>query len=104
MSKNTKYSFAKVALFAAVLAVASPMITNANASTAAEDTSLYQAVREAVRPYEVFFDSVNASVRDGVVTLTGHVESWNKSQSIEKHVASLSGVTKVRNSLHVNNK
>ena len=49
--------------------------------------------------YFTIFDSVNANVKDGIVTLTGKVTLPYKANEIAKRVAKVNGVTKVENRL-----
>lgn len=99
MFKLTRYPFARAALFATILAITAPALANAYTGTATDDTSIYQAARKTVMPYDIFFNKVNVSVQNGLVTLSGHVDNWKQSKEVEKQVAELPGVVKVRNDL-----
>ncbi len=86
----------KKAVFVALLALC--MGTRA---WAADRTNLevFNDVAKQVSRYAYFtiFDSVNADVKEGVVTLTGKVTLPYKADEIAKRVAKVSGVTKVEN-------
>ncbi len=60
-------------------------------------------VAKQVRQYSRFtiFDDVNASLENGVVTLTGRVTMPFKKDDIARRVARVEGVTEVRNNLAV---
>lgn len=64
---------------------------------------VFQDVSAQVNRYAHFtmFDSVSATVKDGVVTLSGKVTMPYKASDIEKRVASIDGVTGVRNTIEV---
>lgn len=47
------------------------------------------------------FDSINANVENGVVTLSGAVTQPYKARDLEKRVARVDGVTRVENKLRV---
>lgn len=72
----------------------------------AEDSpnaQLFRAVQQEVLKYPFFsvFDSVHASVRDGVVELTGKVTMPYKPGGIERRVVKVPGVTRVINRIDV---
>src|SRR5712692_8437395 len=79
----------------------------ANAATAAvgerKDLQVFNDVASSVNRYVHFtiFDDVNASVRDGVVTLTGKVTMPYKRDDIEKRVARIDGVRQVKDRIDV---
>jgi len=79
----------------------------ANATTTDEggrkDLQLFHDVSKAVTRYVHFtvFDSVDASVKDGVVTLTGRVTMPFKRDDIEKRVSRIDGVRQVRDEIAV---
>src|SRR5262245_36033266 len=52
-------------------------------------------------PHFTIFDSVNANIDNGVVTLTGKVTMPYKRTDIEKRVAKLDGVTEISNQIEV---
>lgn len=68
-----------------------------------EDLQIFQDVsRQVLRyPHFTIFDSINAQVEDGVVTLTGKVTMPFKSNDIARRVAKVSGVGDVRNEITV---
>ena len=69
----------------------------------AENLQTFRDVQRQVLRYPHFtiFDSVNAQVDEGVVTLTGKVTMPYKARDIEKRVRGLSGVTEVHNRIDV---
>jgi len=75
----------------------------ASSAVAADRTDLdiFRDVSMQVARYHYFtiFDSVQADVDDGVVTLTGRVTLPFKAAEIAKRVARVAGVTAVRNEL-----
>jgi hyperosmotically inducible periplasmic protein len=89
-----------------VLLLALPA-ASANATTTDEggrkDLQLFHDVSKAVTRYVHFtvFDSVDASVKDGVVTLTGRVTMPFKRDDIEKRVSRIDGVRQVRDEIAV---
>ena len=68
-----------------------------------ENLQIFRDVSKQVLQYPRFtiFDSVNATVREGVVTLSGRVTMPFKSKDIEQRVAGIEGVTAVRNDVTV---
>ena len=62
-----------------------------------KDLQVFKDIAETVNRYTQFtiFDDVNASVHDGVVTLTGKVTMPYKRDDIEKRVAKVDGVRQV---------
>lgn len=68
-----------------------------------KDFQVFQGVARQVQQYVNFtvFDSVNASVQDGVVTLTGKVTMPFKVQDLTRRVARVDGVRKVENQIQV---
>ena len=68
-----------------------------------EDLAVFRDVSTQVLRYTRFtiFDSVNATVNDGVVTLSGRVTMPFKSKDIERRVARVDGVSAVRNEVTV---
>ena len=64
---------------------------------------MFNDVAKSVNRYTQFtiFDDVNASVKDGVVTLTGKVTMPYKQHDIEKRVAKIDGVRQVRDQINV---
>ena len=69
----------------------------------AEDLQIFRDVQKQVLRYSQFtiFDTVNAQIEEGVVTLTGKVTMPYKRTDIEKRVAKLAGVTEVQNNIEV---
>jgi hyperosmotically inducible protein len=72
-------------------------------AAATEDFQIFQDVSRQVLRYPQFtiFDSINAQVDDGVVTLTGKVTMPYKRSDIEKRIARVSGVRQVNNEITV---
>ncbi|WP_291988476.1 BON domain-containing protein [Luteitalea sp.] len=68
-----------------------------------KDFQVFQSVARQVQQYVNFtvFDSVNASVQDGVVTLTGKVTMPFKVQDLTRRVSRVEGVRKVDNQIQV---
>src|SRR5712692_7759378 len=68
-----------------------------------KDLQVFNDISKAVTRYSQFtiFDSVDASVKDGVVTLTGRVTMPYKRDDIEKRVAKIDGVRQVHNEIGV---
>lgn len=68
-----------------------------------EDFRVFRDISDEVLRYSRFtiFDSVHASVDEGVVTLTGKVTMPYKRTDIEKRVATVDGVREVHNRLEV---
>ena len=68
-----------------------------------KDFQVLKDVATAVDRYVHFtiFDDVSASVKDGVVTLTGKVTMPYKRDDIERRVSKVDGVTSVRDSITV---
>ncbi len=91
--------FARIAA-TVVLALA---VSTPSWAAASEDLQIFQDVSKQVLRYPQFtiFDSINAQVNEGVVTLTGKVTMPYKSTDIERRVAKVSGVTKVDNRITV---
>jgi hyperosmotically inducible protein len=68
-----------------------------------DNLQVFNDVSKSVQRYSFFtiFDSVHASVADGVVTLSGKVTMPYKATDIAKRVAKVDGVTQVVNRLEV---
>jgi hyperosmotically inducible protein len=68
-----------------------------------KDFQVFKDVAATVDRYTQFtiFDDVSASVKDGVVTLTGKVTMPYKRSDIEKRVAKVNGVVSVRDQISV---
>ena len=90
-------------LFGAGVAV----LLAANIATAFTDDrknlQVFNDVSKSVNRYPQFsiFDDVNATVKDGVVTLIGEVTMPYKRDEIEKRVANIDGVREVRSKITV---
>ena len=90
-------------LFGASVAV----LLAANIATASTDDrknlQVFNDVSKSVNRYPQFsiFDDVNATVKDGVVTLTGEVTMPYKRDEIEKRVANIDGVREIRSKITV---
>ena len=68
-----------------------------------EDLQIFRDLSRQVMRYPQFtiFDSINAQVEDGVVTLTGRVTMPYKREAIAERVARIDGVREVRNEVTV---
>ena len=68
-----------------------------------KDLQVFNDISKAVTRYSQFtiFDSVDATVKDGVVTLTGSVTMPYKKDEIEKRVGKIDGVRQVRDQIAV---
>src|SRR5204862_5314740 len=66
-----------------------------------KDFQIFKDIAGSVERYTQFtiFDDVNASVKDGVVILTGRVTMPYKGNDIERRVAKLDGVREVHNQI-----
>lgn len=73
------------------------------ARAADDDLQVFRGIQKQVLTYPHFtiFDSVNAGIEEGVVTLTGKVTMPHKRSDIERRVAKLGGVTQVNNQIEV---
>jgi osmotically-inducible protein OsmY len=87
-----------VAGFALVATVAS-----ADTGEERKNLQVFNDISKAVTRYSQFtiFDSIDANVKDGVVTLTGRVTMPYKREDIEKRVAKIDGVREVRDQITV---
>ncbi len=88
---------------AALILSASVAFANPSQSTDRKDLQVLKDVATSVQRYTRFtiFDDVSASVKDGVVTLTGKVTMPFKHEEIAKRVAKIDGVTAVRDEIGV---
>ena len=81
------------------------MVLALGTSALAQDNKLqiFRNVQREVLHYSHFtiFDSVNAKIHDGVLTLTGKVTMPYKRDDIEKRVSKVRGVQKVDNRIEV---
>jgi osmotically-inducible protein OsmY len=68
-----------------------------------KDLQVFNDISKAVTRYAQFtiFDSVDANVKDGVVTLTGRVTMPYKKDAIEQRVAKIDGVRQVHDEITV---
>src|SRR3954470_20229275 len=68
-----------------------------------KDLQVFNDISKAVTRYAQFtiFDSVDASVKDGVVTLSGRVTMPYKKDEIEKRVSRIDGVRQVNDQIAV---
>jgi hyperosmotically inducible protein len=91
-------------MFARVVATVIVTLAMSAPSWAAPgDFQIFQDVSTQVLRYPQFtiFDSVNAQVVDGVVTLTGKVTMPYKRTDLEKRIATVSGVREINNDITV---
>src|SRR5882672_7803326 len=88
---------------AALILSASVAFANPSQSTDRKDLQVLKDVATSVQRYTRFtiFDDVSASVKDGVVTLTGKVTMPYKRDDIEKRVSNVDGVRAVRDEIGV---
>ena len=91
-----------------ICATAAVLMMTANIALASQtsdrkDFQVLKDVATSVDRYTQFtiFDDVSASVKDGVVTLTGKVTMPYKREDIAKRVAKIDGVTAVRDEIGV---
>jgi hyperosmotically inducible protein len=80
-----------------ILALAAPVA--AQRST----LQIFRSVQRQVLSYPQFtvFDSVNAQIKEGVVTLTGKVTTELKRKELEQRVSRVQGITTVNNLIEV---
>lgn len=90
-------------LAATILSLALAGAARAEDVVERKDFQIFQGVARQVQQYVNFtvFDSVNASVQDGVVTLTGKVTMPFKVQDLTRRVSRVDGVRKVDNQIQV---
>jgi hyperosmotically inducible periplasmic protein len=95
--------FALSTTMSATSTMAATPASAASAEAGRKDLQLFHDVSKAVTRYVHFtvFDSVDANVKDGVVTLTGRVTMPFKRDDIEKRVAKIDGVREVRDEIAV---
>jgi hyperosmotically inducible periplasmic protein len=91
----------KLTVMAGLVLIAS--VARAGSIEPRKDFQVLKDVATSVNRYTQFtiFDDVSASVREGVVTLTGKVTMPYKRDDIEKRVAKVSGVVTVRDEIAV---
>ena len=77
--------------------------TTASAQQQLTSLQIFRSVQRQVLTYPHFsvFDSVNAQVADGILTLTGKVTMPFKRNDLEQRVTKLPGVVKVDNRIEV---
>ncbi len=88
---------------AALVAGGSARAAAADVQPERKDFQVAKDVATSVQRYTHFtiFDDISASVRDGVVTLSGKVTEPYKKDDIEKRVAKVGGVVKVDDRIDV---
>jgi hyperosmotically inducible protein len=88
---------------AAVMLIANAAVAQTADGAERKDFQVFKDVANSVERYTQFtiFDDVNASVKDGVVTLTGKVTMPYKRSDLEKRVAKINGVASVRDEITV---
>jgi hyperosmotically inducible protein len=93
----------KIAVCAAGLLLVAQMAAAGNAQPPRKDFQVLKDVATSVDRYTQFtiFDDVSASVKDGVVTLTGKVTMPFKRDDITKRVAAIDGVRSVQDRIEV---
>jgi len=64
---------------------------------------IFRSVQRQVLTYPHFtvFDSINAGIKDGIVTLTGKVTMGFKRKDLEERVSSIKGIKGVNNQIEV---
>ena len=94
--------------FARVVGALGTLLLTANVASAAsieqrKDFQIFKDITTSVDRYTQFtiFDDISASVKDGVVTLTGKVTMPYKRDVIEKRIAKVDGVRTVRDDIAV---
>jgi hyperosmotically inducible periplasmic protein len=92
-------------MFARFIAAAAVVLSMSAPAFAADPGNLqiFRNVSRQVLQYPHFtvFDSVQAQIEQGVVTLSGKVTMPHKAGDIERRVAKIAGVTQVRNQIEV---
>lgn len=92
-------------MWSKVSAVAAVVMLSASVASAGDrkDLQVLKDISNTVNRYTQFtvFDDVNASVKDGVVTLTGKVTMPYKRDDIAKRVAKVDGVEQVQDQITV---
>jgi len=91
------------AFAAAAMLTANVAVAQSADGAGRKDFQLFKDVATSVERYTRFtiFDDVSASVKDGVVTLSGKVTMPYKRTDIEKRVAKIDGVRSVRDEITV---
>jgi hyperosmotically inducible protein len=92
-------------MFSRLSVIGAVLLLSANVVSAQErkDLQVFNDISKTVNRYTQFtvFDDVNASVKDGVVTLTGKVTMPYKKDDIQKRVAKVDGVRQVNDQITV---
>jgi osmotically-inducible protein OsmY len=92
-------------MFSRLSFIGAALLLSASVVSAQErkDLQVFNDIAKSVTRYTQFtvFDDVNASVKDGVVTLTGKVTMPYKKTDIEKRVAKVDGVRQVKDEITV---
>jgi osmotically-inducible protein OsmY len=93
--------FNRICLLTASLALSASVALGA--TTDRKNLQVFDDVAKSVNRYAHFtiFDDVNATVNDGVVTLTGRVTMPYKRDDLMKRVANVDGVREVRDDIQV---
>jgi len=93
--------FNRICLLSASLALSANVALGA--TTDRKNLQVFDDVARSVNRYAHFtiFDDVNATVNDGVVTLTGRVTMPYKRDDLMKRVANVDGVREVRDDIQV---
>jgi hyperosmotically inducible protein len=88
---------------AGLLLVASVALASTVQPTERKDLQVFRDIAKSVERYTQFtiYDDVSASVKDGVVTLTGSVTMPYKKNDIAKRVAKIDGVREVHDKIAV---
>src|SRR4026207_673451 len=97
-------TFKMLSTFAAALVLTAHVAVAQSADGAnRKDFQIFKDVATSVERYTRFtiFDDVSASVKDGVVTLTGKVTMPYKRSDIEQRVGKVNGVVTVRDEITV---
>jgi hyperosmotically inducible protein len=93
-------------MFSRLLAAAAAVLVLSAPALAADTNGNLQAFRNVQKqvltyPHYTIFDSVNAQIDNGVVTLTGKVTMPHKRNDLGRLVASVDGVREVKNTIEV---
>lgn len=91
--------FSRLAVISGALLLSTSMVS----AQERKDLQVFNDISNSVNRYTQFtvFDDVNASVKEGVVTLTGKVTMPYKKDDIEKRVAKINGVRQVKDQITV---
>jgi hyperosmotically inducible periplasmic protein len=93
----------EIGALVAVAVMLSAGVARAASAEGPKDFQVFKAVADSVNRYDrmTIFDSIDISVKDGVVTLTGDVTNDLKRDEIAKRVAKIDGVQKLNNNIAV---